>query len=174
MESLTETVLEAMKRSKRANMGGETKQINMIKSCQNEISECKNLDEIRHSLDSKQLGSTLQANFVFHPSQYPSPQNLSQHPSQHQLQQSVHKDVQAAGEGTSKQTIPMANDDAAMVVIEAPPPNESSQGHNDKLEKYINKKLGNFSSIDLGAIVSSPKKRHESLYSRHQHLLKKY
>ena len=33
IETLTETVLDVMKRSKRANMGGETKQISMIKSC---------------------------------------------------------------------------------------------------------------------------------------------
>ena len=38
MQELTETVLDTMKRSKRANMGGETKQVGLIESCQNEIS----------------------------------------------------------------------------------------------------------------------------------------
>ena len=38
MQTLTETVLDTMKRSKRANMGGETKQVTLIESCQNEIS----------------------------------------------------------------------------------------------------------------------------------------
>ena len=60
IQTLTETVIDAMKRRKRANMGGESKQASLIKLCQNEISKCKNLEEIRHSLDSKINSSTQQ------------------------------------------------------------------------------------------------------------------
>ena len=38
IQKLTETVLDTMKQSKRANMGGDAKQVKLIESCQNEIS----------------------------------------------------------------------------------------------------------------------------------------
>ena len=46
-----------MRRSKRANMGGENEQVNLIESCQNEISNCRNLEEIRRSLETAPMHS---------------------------------------------------------------------------------------------------------------------
>ena len=50
VEQLNETVLNAMRKSKRANLGGEKKQQNLLEQCKTEISDCKNLNEIRRSL----------------------------------------------------------------------------------------------------------------------------
>ena len=53
IDSLNEKVLSAMRASKRANMGSEHSQVNLMISCENEISRCKNLDEIRRNLESR-------------------------------------------------------------------------------------------------------------------------
>ena len=53
IDSLNEKVLSAMRASKRANMGSENSQVNLMISCENEISRCKNLDEIRRNLESR-------------------------------------------------------------------------------------------------------------------------
>ena len=57
INSLNQQVLQAMRRSKRANMGGENEQVNLIESCQDEISNCRNLDEIRRSLETAPMHS---------------------------------------------------------------------------------------------------------------------
>ena len=58
INELNEKVLYAMRRSKRANMGSEHSQVNLMKLCEDEISRCKNLDEIRRNLESRQTGNT--------------------------------------------------------------------------------------------------------------------
>ena len=47
IDQLNESVLTALRKSKRAGLGAENTQVKMIETCQNEISKCKNLDEIR-------------------------------------------------------------------------------------------------------------------------------
>ena len=54
-EELNEQVILAMKKSKRANIGGESNQLELIERCQTEIAKCKNLDEIRKSIDAASI-----------------------------------------------------------------------------------------------------------------------
>ena len=51
LQKLNSVVLESLRRSKRAGLGGENRQIQLIESCHNEISQCKNLSEISKSID---------------------------------------------------------------------------------------------------------------------------
>ena len=54
-DTLNETVINAMMRSKRANIGGEGNQIEMIERCHTEIAKCKNLYEIKQSIDAASI-----------------------------------------------------------------------------------------------------------------------
>ena len=52
IEKLNESVLNDMRKSKRKGLGAENAQKQMMKVAQSEISKCKNLDEIRMSIEA--------------------------------------------------------------------------------------------------------------------------
>ena len=51
LQKLNSIVLETMRKSKRAGLGGENRQMHLIESCHRELSQCKNLSEISKSID---------------------------------------------------------------------------------------------------------------------------
>ena len=55
MTDLEDRVLKAVKNSKRANIGGDNAQMEMIENCRKEIASSLNLDQIRRSLESKSV-----------------------------------------------------------------------------------------------------------------------
>ena len=55
LHDLEDRVLKAVKNSKRANIGGDNAQLEMIESCRKEIASSLNLDQIRRSLETKSM-----------------------------------------------------------------------------------------------------------------------
>lgn len=140
INDLNEKVLSAMRRSKRANMGSEHSQVNLMKSCEDEISRCKNLDEIRRNLESRQTGHTQEI--------------------QRQQQES-----RLTKESARSGSPPLSSKQESPIKFML----DCSQEENTLVNNLQNEKIDNFMGGARGAtqVQLCPKKRHESLYSRH-------
>ena len=148
LEDLEDRVLMSVKKSKRANIGGENYQMELIENCRKEIAQSLNLDEIRKSLDGKMINKA---------------------PIVHHVQ--VKGDASARTGSQISVKEPSADTAESQVAAEVKikmPRFEDSQAINHistlSMDGFINDQDTN----------RSPKKRHESLYSRHQHLFKRF